>query len=112
MVSTREINAVAHRIAAEFRPDRIILFGSYAYGKPTRDSDVDLLVVMPYSGHAARMAGEILFRADPTFAVDILVRSPSELKARYRMRDWFIREIIDRGKVVYEAGNGRMGRKG
>lgn len=112
MVAKREIRSLVSRIASEFKPERIILFGSYAYGRPTEDSDVDLLVLMAYQGHAARVAGEILLRTDPTFAVDILVRSPQEVRERYHMRDWFIREILDRGKVIYEAGNGGVGRKG
>jgi predicted nucleotidyltransferase len=103
MVTRREIQALVRRIADEFRPNKIILFGSHAYGRPMPDSDVDLLVLMPYRGNAARVAGEILLRADPSFAVDILVRSPREVRQRYRMRDWFMREIIDRGKTVYEA---------
>ncbi len=48
MVAKREIRSLVSRIASEFRPERIILFGSYAYGKPNEDSDVDLLVLMPY----------------------------------------------------------------
>lgn len=112
MVPMKDIRAFARRIAAEFKPRRIILFGSYAYGKPNEDSDVDLLVLMPYRGHAARVAGEILFRTDPHFPVDILVRTPSEVRRRYRLEDWFIREIVDQGKVVYEARNGGVGRKG
>lgn len=112
MIVMHDIQILVDAIAREFKPRRIILFGSHAYGNPTVDSDVDLLVLMPYTGHAARVAGEILFRTDPTFAVDILVRSPKEVRERYRMRDCFIREILDRGRVVYEAGNGGVGRKG
>jgi predicted nucleotidyltransferase len=112
MVTRHEIKSLVRSISEQFRPERIVLFGSYAYGSPTKDSDVDLLVLMPYTGHAARIAGKILLASDPTFPVDILVRSPLEIQAAYNGGDWFIREIIDRGKVVYEAGNGGMGRKG
>ena len=103
MTTQREIRRLAQRIAREFNPRRIILFGSYAYGKPNGDSDVDLLVLMPYQGHAARLAGEILLETDPVFPVDIMVRSPDEVRKRYRRGDAFTREIIDRGKVLYEA---------
>jgi predicted nucleotidyltransferase len=112
MVAMRDIQAFVRRIAAEFKPQRIILFGSYAYGRPTEDSDVDILVVMPYRGHAARIAGQILFRTDPVFPVDILVRNRQELRQRYRLRDSFVREIMDQGKVLYEGGDGGLGRKG
>jgi len=52
MVTRREINILARRIADRFQPSKIILFGSYAYGEPKEDSDVDLLVVMPVRGAA------------------------------------------------------------
>jgi predicted nucleotidyltransferase len=107
-----DIRAFARRIVAEFKPQRIVLFGSHAYGQPNADSDVDLLVVMPYHGHPARTAGAILTRTSPSFAVDLLVRSREELRERYRLKDWFVREIIDKGIVLYEAAHRRVGRKG
>ena len=61
------------------------------------------IFLMPYQGHAARLAGEILLKTDPVFPVDIMVRSPVEVRKRYRRGDSFTREIIDRGKVLYEA---------
>ena len=103
MTTLRDIRCLAQHIAREFKPRRIILFGSHAYGKPDDDSDVDLLVLMPYQGHAARLAGEILLETDPVFPVDIMVRSPDEVRKRYRRGDAFTREIIDRGRVLYEA---------
>lgn len=103
MVAMTYIKGLADRIAAEFHPQRIILYGSYAHGQPTPDSDVDLLVVMPYEGHPARVAADILLRTDPSFPVDILVRSPQETRHRYRMGDTFMCEVLDRGKVVYEG---------
>ncbi|MBI5763210.1 MAG: nucleotidyltransferase domain-containing protein [Planctomycetes bacterium] len=102
MVALRDIRSLARCIADEYRPLRIILFGSYAYGKPQRDSDVDLLVVMPYSGNSAHKALEILNRANPRFGVDLLVRSPTELAKRLRMRDGFMQEIIEKGETLYE----------
>lgn len=105
MVAMREIRAFAKRIAAEFRPRRIILFGSYAYGTPTNDSDVDLLVVMPYRGHSIRKTIEIRQRLDAPFAMDLIVRSPAEMQTRYRLEDWFIREIVDKGRIVYDASH-------
>jgi predicted nucleotidyltransferase len=112
MVAMRDIRAFARRIAAEFKPRRIILFGSRAYGKPSRDSDVDLMVVMPYKGSALRKAGEIRSRVDAPFPLDLLVRSSSEIRQRYRLEDWFIREVVDRGRIVYEAAHRRVGRNG
>jgi predicted nucleotidyltransferase len=111
MVSMKDIRAFARRIATEFGPTRIILFGSYAYGRPTEDSDVDLMVVMPYRGHSVRKAAEIRLRIDAPLPLDLLVRSAAEMRWRYRQEEWFIREIVDKGRVLYEAADRPVGRK-
>src|SRR5881275_1952406 len=74
MVDMHSIGEMTARIVQEFQPERIILFGSYAYGTPTADSDVDLLVILPFEGKAPRKSLEILNKINPQFAVDILVR--------------------------------------
>ncbi|HEV2883354.1 MAG TPA: nucleotidyltransferase domain-containing protein [Pyrinomonadaceae bacterium] len=99
------IKSLSNRIAKEFRPDRIILFGSYAYGKPTLDSDVDLLIIMPFRGSSARKAAEILTRLEPKFSVDILVRTQAQVRKRVAMDDWFMQEIVGQGRVLYEANH-------
>lgn len=103
MVAARDIQALADRIAAEFRPRKIILFGSHAYGTPGPDSDVDLLIVMPVSDAPFRQAVEILSRTNPGFPIDLIVRDPSEMEWRYRYFDPLIRHAVDRGRVLYEA---------
>mgnify|MGYP001499076190 CR=1 FL=1 len=105
MVAMRDIRKFARAIAREFKPRRIILFGSYAYGKPTEDSDVDLMVVMPHQGDYIRQAIEIRSRVAAPFPLDLLVRSGREMRERYRLEDWFIREILDKGKILYEASH-------
>ena len=112
MIAMNEIRAFARRIAAEFKPRRIILFGSYAYGTPTEDSDVDLLVIMPYRGRASDMSITICTRIEFPHALDLLVRGPEEVLERYRLNDWFIRDIVDKGKVLHEFVDKRVGRKG
>ena len=112
MVAMKEIRALSRRIAREFKPQRIILFGSHAWGKPTEDSDVDLLVVLPFEGHPARKEAEILLRIDPDFAVDILARTPRGLRERLAIGDMFIEDIVKKGRVLYEAGNRRLDREG
>lgn len=112
MVAMRDIRAFARRIAAEFKPRRIILFGSYAYGTPTEDSDVDLMVVFGGRVSVVDRALEIRLAMDyPGFAMDLLTRTEAEIRRRVRMNDWFIKEIVEHGKVLYEAGDG-VGRKG
>lgn len=102
-ISRREISAFARQVARQFNPNKIILFGSYAYGKPTEDSDVDVLVVMPFRGKNPTKATEIWMATKPKFPIDILVRKPGELKKRLRMGDFFLHEIIEKGKVLYET---------
>jgi predicted nucleotidyltransferase len=111
MITRRAISAFAQRIAEEFRPTRIILFGSYAYGKPTPDSDVDLMVIMPYRGHPAYKAIEILRKLAPPFAIDLMVRTPAELRWRVQQGDFFLRDVVEKGKVLYEASDRRVGRQ-
>ena len=103
MATTREIESFARRVAERFHPRRIILFGSHARGAPTADSDVDLLVEMPYPGRPWQQATAIRLTAQPTFPLDLLVRAPEELAARIAMGDGFLREIVEGGRVLYEA---------
>ncbi len=67
MIAMRQIRDLSRRIAGEFNPERIILFGAYASGKPAEDSDVDLLVVLPHRGLAARKSAEIRLRLRPRY---------------------------------------------
>ena len=103
VTTAKDIKDLCDQIASEFRPQKIILFGSHAYGKPTWDSDVDLLVIMPFKGRHTLKAIEILNRLNPTTAVDLLVRTPKQVEKRLAMGDFFMREIIEQGKVMYEA---------
>lgn len=105
MATLESIIATSDRIAREFQPERIVLFGSHAYGTPRSDSDVDLLVVMPFVGHAAYKALEILNRVNPPFPVDLLVRTPEEVARRIALNDFFLRDILTRGRVLYAAAH-------
>ena len=104
-ISQRTISSFAGQVARQFNPQKIILFGSYAYGKPTEDSDVDILVVMPFKGRNPEKATEIWMATRPGFPIDIMVRKPAELKKRLEMGDFFLREIMEKGKVLYEAAH-------
>ena len=99
------INKFAKQVAKQFSPQKIILFGSYAYGRPTEDSDVDILVIIPFKGRNPEKATEIWMATKPNFPIDIMVRKPAELKKRIQMGDFFMREIIEKGKVLYEAAH-------
>ena len=105
MVDMHSIGEMTARIVQEFKPERIILFGSYAYGTPRPDSDVDLLVILPFEGKAPRKSLEILNKINPKFAVDLLVRTPEQVKQRLAWHDFFLQEILAQGKVLYEAAH-------
>jgi predicted nucleotidyltransferase len=98
-----QIEELSERIAREFQPEKIILFGSYAYGEPSADSDIDLLVIMQFEGRQSEQAIRILNRLNVLVPIDLLVRRPEEVKDRLAMGDSFMREIVERGRVMYEA---------
>lgn len=102
MVKRENIRAFVKQIVAQFHPRRVILFGSYAYGRPTPDSDVDLLVVMSHKGHPAVQAAEIRKCVRAGFPLDLVVRSPEEIQRRLTMGDFFISEIMEQGQPLYE----------
>ncbi len=104
MVSRKDIQATCDDIVREFKPLQVILFGSYAYGTPKEFSDVDLLVVMPVANSEARdQAVEIRQRIPQRFSMDLLVRSPEDIAYRISHNDWFLREVTEKGEVLYEA---------
>jgi predicted nucleotidyltransferase len=106
-IPAREIRAVAKKIAARFQPEKIILFGSYAYGKPKPESDVDLLVVMETALRERQQRLEISRALSPRpFPLDVIVRTPSQIERRLALGDSFIREITDQGKVLFERARG------
>jgi len=89
----------------EFGVEQVILFGSYAEGKATEDSDVDLLIIGPFDGRSADALVKIRMKLRPKFPLDIIVRKPEDIRRRLEMGDLFIKEIIEEGKVLYEAHN-------
>jgi predicted nucleotidyltransferase len=102
LVNRRLVQSYCDAVAQEFRPQKIILFGSYAYGKPTADSDVDLLVILPFHGNDVAKAIQIRSRFDTPFPMDLLVRKPEFIATRLRERDMFVEEVMTQGRVMYE----------
>jgi predicted nucleotidyltransferase len=107
-ITEAKIRRAAQKLVDELQPEKIILFGSFAYGHPTIDSDVDLLIVMRSKARPVdriRQASAVL---DPRpFPVDIIVRTPAEIAERLRVKDCFIEEIVTKGKVLYERSSQR-----
>ena len=106
LVPPSAIRRYARAIAEHFSPEKIILFGSYAYGTPTPDSDVDLLVVMATNDQvdqSVRIDNALEdLGIEPGFFLDLLVRTPRTLKRRMANGDDFLSEIMTRGRVLYE----------
>jgi predicted nucleotidyltransferase len=100
------IKQFAREVGQRFHPDKIILFGSHAYGQPHADSDVDILVVMPTRNQidqATRIDREI----DAPFSLDLIVRTPATMAWRLREGDSFLQEVVAKGKVLYEDSQQR-----
>jgi uncharacterized protein len=110
-VTMRIIRKYVRAVAERFQPEKIILFGSHAYGTPHQDSDVDLLVIMS-ARNELDQSHRIHWTLLPPFALDIIVRTPKNLAWRLKEGDWFLREVIEKGKVLYEAADKGVGRKG
>jgi predicted nucleotidyltransferase len=105
------IRRFARQVAERFAPEKIILFGSYAYGTPHADSDVDILVVMP-AADEINQAVRIRQKTDHPFPLDLIVRTPHNLKWRLEEGDWFLRTIVGQGKVLYEKADSPVGAQG
>jgi predicted nucleotidyltransferase len=103
---------ITRRIVERFHPEKVILFGSYAYGKPHLYSDVDLFVIMESDeGIFERIRQVDEVARVPFLPMDVIVRTPEEVRQRLEMGDFFVAEILSRGKVLYER-DGRVGREG
>jgi predicted nucleotidyltransferase len=105
------IRAAVRHIAREFHPQKIILFGSYARGKPRPESDVDLLVVMDTKLRGMDQALNIRRNLGVMFGMDLLVYTPKRLEQRLKWGDSFLQEIMETGKVLYESTDSGMDRK-
>ena len=102
-VAMEEIERFGRQVGEEFGAERVILFGSYARGNAGPDSDVDILVIGPFGGRSVDRSVEIRMKLRPGFPMDLLVRTPEKVRERIEMGDCFMRDILDQGKVLYEA---------
>ena len=104
------IRRFARKIAERFQPEKIILFGSYAYGQPHNESDVDLLVIMP-THNAIDQSIRIEAAFERPFSLDLIVRTPKQIAFGMQEddRNWFLYEVMTKGKVLYEAPHGAVG---
>jgi predicted nucleotidyltransferase len=103
MISRKAIQQYCDAIAAAFKPRKIILFGSYAYGTPTEDSDVDVMVVMPKGRYRRDLGVSVKTRVPTSFPVDVLVEPEDRLQRRIKDRESFILDVTEKGRVMYEG---------
>ena len=110
-VTRRLIREYARRIGEQFQPDRIILFGSHAYGTPHADSDVDLLVIMP-TRNLHSQSVKIRWELPAPFPLDLLVRTPRQIADRLKEGESFTTEVLKKGRVLYEKADAGVGAEG
>jgi predicted nucleotidyltransferase len=104
-IPQKAIDQVVEQIVEKFKPQKIVLFGSYARGNPRPESDVDLLVVMKTSDKKINQSLEIRRHLDVMFGLDLVVYTSKRLKERVDMGDWFLRDVLKEGKVLYESSS-------
>jgi predicted nucleotidyltransferase len=102
-IPAQAIDETVRQIVEKFRPQQVILFGSYARGKPRPESDVDLLVVMDTPLKGSEQAVQICQAVEYHYGLDLLVYTPTALAERLALGDPFLREITQHGKVMYEC---------
>jgi len=99
----KEVKKITETIVEKYKPEKIILFGSFAYGKPTRDSDVDLFIIKKTNKSRKERHFEVdRLLLDRTIPLDILIYTPKEVRERLNLGDFFIQEVNKQGEVVYE----------
>ena len=97
------LEEITRKIVDRFDPEKIVLFGSRSIGSPRTDSDVDLLVIMDTSESPIQRAIEVKRASRPRFvSMDVLVKTPHEVQTRLERGSFFLRQILEHGKVLYE----------
>ena len=98
------IQKILDKLVTGYAPQKVILYGSYAYGKPDRDSDIDLLIIKKTTERFIDRwvtVQQILTGTHPSIPVETLVLTPQEMEKRLAIGDQFVEEIINKGEVLY-----------
>ena len=105
-VTEEVLGEIVHRLVTGLQPQKIILFGSYVYGTPSTDSDVDLLVIVDTQARPVDRYVRVSRLLQPRpFPLDLLVKTPEEIAQALDREDNFICEIMTRGRVLYERAD-------
>jgi predicted nucleotidyltransferase len=104
MTIQEQIDKIIQLIIDNYKPEKIILFGSHAYGEPTKDSDLDLLIVRDSSLPRYKRAREIrkFLWGIADIPKDIMVYTQAEIDDWQEVEQAFITQIVRNGKVLYE----------
>jgi len=110
MTGSKQINdvidAIVKKLVAEYSPQKVILFGSYANGSPDKDSDIDLLVIKETSERFIDRwvtVQKILTGMHRSIPLETLVLTPEEVERRLKIGDQFIADVVEKGEVLYAA---------
>lgn len=98
------IDEILERIITRYAPQKVVLFGSYAYGQPDEESDVDLLIVKETNKRPIERwmdLKRLLRDRNRPVSVSPLVYTPQELEDRLALKDFFVQEVLEKGKVLY-----------
>jgi predicted nucleotidyltransferase len=108
MIEQKQIEEIVKRIVDNYKPEKIILFGSYAYGKPKKDSDLDLLIVKESDLPRYKRAREIrkLLWGISEIPKDIIVYTQREIDDWREVKEAFVTQVVKRGKILYEEQDG------
>lgn len=98
----KEMERIVAQISRNYSPEKIILFGSLVHGTPLEAGDIDLLVIKQTDKNPWQRTRELSQLLDHSAPLDVLVYTPEEIRARMEMHDFFIMDIMESGKVVYE----------
>lgn len=102
MNAHKEIKKIVSQIVKKYKPEKIILFGSFAYGKPKPSSDVDLLIIKRSRKKSVERIKEILMKTESNLPLGPLVYTPKEIRERLNLGDFFFQDILKKGKLLYE----------
>lgn len=102
-ITEEKIQEITQKIVKEFKPEKIILFGSYAWGNPSEDSDVDFFIVKESDKRRIDRARELrkMLFGNNFPPMDLLIYTPREVQQRILMEDFFVKDILDKGEILY-----------
>ena len=98
----QELKSITRQIASAYKPEKIILFGSSASGKRSTESDFDLFIVKETHENPIRRAQRLSSLVDRKIPCDFIVLTHKEIKKRQKLGDFFIQDVLQTGKILYE----------